>query len=142
MSRRVPTEQVILDTDAFSFLLTNKPQAAAYPSVLRGKVPAVSFVTVAEVRYGALSAGWGHRRASELEDTLRKFLRLPYNDGLASLWARLKRDARQNGHPLGQPEHSNDLWVAACGAYYQAPILTGNVRHFSKLPGVRIIDGS
>jgi predicted nucleic acid-binding protein len=138
----VAAEHIILDTDAFSFLLANKPQAASYPALLRGKVAAVSFVTVAEVRFGALSAGWGERRTSELEETLRKFLKLPYHDELASLWARLKRDARQNGHPLGHPEHANDLWIAACGVYYQAPILTGNVRHFDGLPGVRVIDGS
>jgi tRNA(fMet)-specific endonuclease VapC len=138
----MPADLVVLDTDAFSFLLANKPQAAPYQELLRGKVAAVSFVTVAELRFGALSAGWGDRRTNELEDTLRKFLKLPYDDGLASLWARLKRDARQNGHPLGQRENSNDLWIAACGVYYQAPILTGNVRHFAGLPGVRVIDGS
>ncbi len=135
-------EYVVVDTDAFSYLFANKPQAASYPPLLRGKVAAVCFVTVAELRFGALSAGWGPRRTAELEEALRKFLKLPYDDGLASLWARLKRDARQNGHPLGQAEHSNDLWIAACGVYYQAPILTGNVRHFDGLPGVRVIDGS
>ncbi len=135
-------EYVVVDTDAFSFLLGNRPQASAYPGLLRGKVAAVSFVTVAELRFGALAADWGDRRTKELEDKLRKLLTLPYDDRLASLWARLKHDARKNGHPLGQPEHSNDLWIAASGVYYEAPILTGNVRHFAGLPTVRVIDGS
>jgi tRNA(fMet)-specific endonuclease VapC len=141
----VPTaspEYIILDTDAFSYLLAKKPQAAAYGPLLRGKIPALTFVSLAEVRYGALHAGWGERRLAELEASVRKCLMLPFHEELASLWARLKHDARQNGHPFAQPDHANDLWIAACGVYYGAPILTGNVRHFQGLGGVRIIDGS
>lgn len=135
-------EHIVLDTDAFSFLFGRRPQAAGYPTVLAGRIPAVAFVTLAEVRFGALAAGWGEKRTVELEDSLRRFLMLPFSDGLASVWARLKHDARRNGHPLAQPEHSNDLWIAACGVFYGAPILTGNLRHFDGLIGVDLIDGS
>ena len=138
----MPADYLIVDTDAFSYLFGKKPQAASYGPLLSGKIPAVAFVTLAEVRFGALAASWGDRRTTELEASLRQFLMLPFTEDLTSLWARLKADARRNGHPLAQPEHSNDLWIAACGAYYQAPILTGNARHFADLPGVQVIDGS
>lgn len=34
------------------------------------------------------------------------------------------------GHPLGQPEHSNDAWIAATAVAHGVPLVTGNRRHF------------
>jgi predicted nucleic acid-binding protein len=133
---------VILDTDAFSFLVARRPQAASYPSVLRGKVPALAFVSVAELHFGAMYARWGEKRTAELTGRIRQMLVLPYDEQLALLWARLKVDACRQGHPLGQRDHANDLWIAASALYHQAPLLTGNMRHFDGLPGLSLIDGS
>jgi len=130
---------VILDTDAFSYLLNRRPQAAGYGPLLTGKIPALTFVTVAELHFGALSDNWQDRRHRELEQRIDQCVILPFDGELPLLWARLRVQERRAGRPLGQREHVNDLWIAACGIYYDAPVLTGNVRHFSGVPGLRVM---
>lgn len=134
--------RIILDTDAFSFLHEGKPQASGYGPVLRGAIPCVAFVTVGELLFGAKSAGWGAPRLGRLQNAIRRCVVLPFNVQLAELWADVKVDAKKNGLPLAHREHSNDLWIAACGLFYQAPVLTGNVKHFRDVTGLSTLDGS
>lgn len=132
---------VILDTDAFSFLFLKKPQAANYGTVLPGRVPALTFVSVAELRFGALIAGWGDKKRSDLEASIRRCVLLPFDDQLSTIWADLRARAYRQGLALGAKSQANDCWIAACGVYYDAPILTGNMAHFEGLD-LKLIDGS
>lgn len=136
------TDPVILDTDAFSFLFKKMPQAQGYGKYLAGKYPCLTFVSVGELRFGAQDAGWGDARRDALAQAMRKCVILPFDQRLAELWADLKVDAKKNGRPLAQSHHANDLWIAASGIYHQAPVLTGNVKHFKDVPGLTVIDGS
>jgi tRNA(fMet)-specific endonuclease VapC len=141
----VPTtasSYVILDTDVFCYLFAKRPQAAHYGPLLRGKIPALAFVSVAETRFAALAAGWGEHQKTELEASLRKCLTLPFDEELAFVWARLKYDAQQKGHHLAQAIHTSDLWIAASGLYYDTPILTRRIHRYEGLGGIRLINGS
>jgi tRNA(fMet)-specific endonuclease VapC len=137
----VAASRVILDTDAFSYLFSKKPQAANYGAVLYGRVPALTFVSVAELRFGALVSGWGDRRRADLEASIRKFVLLPFDDQLSTVWAELRARAQRLGLPMAAKSQANDCWIAACGVYYDAPILTGNAKHFEGLD-LNLIDGS
>lgn len=132
---------VILDTDAFSFLIKQMPQAANYGALLTGRVPALTFVSVAELRFGALDAGWGDKKRASLEASIRRCVLLPFDDQLNTVWAELRVRAKRAGLALAGANQANDCWIAACGVYYDAPILTGNVRHFEGI-GLKLIDGS
>lgn len=136
------TESVILDPDAFSYLVGKKPQASGYDAYLRGKLPCLTFVSVGELLFGAQDAAWGPARIVDLRNSIRKCVILPYSERLSELWADVKVDAKRNGRPLAHSRHSNDLWIAACGIYYRAPLLTGNVKHFRDVPGLEVVDGS
>ena len=63
---------VVLDTGVFGADLTPSSKALAdlYTDMLAGRDILISFVTVAELRYGALRAGWGAKRRNELEETI------------------------------------------------------------------------
>lgn len=52
----------VLDTDATSWLLDPRPlpQAENIRAFLGGRARVVSFMTVTELRYGALRAGWAN----------------------------------------------------------------------------------
>ncbi|MFE2128072.1 type II toxin-antitoxin system VapC family toxin [Streptomyces amritsarensis] len=129
---------MIVDTDVFSHLFAGI-NADLYKPHLQGKIPTVSFTTVAEVYFGASKAGWGERKVNALEESVRRYLVAPYDTEMAKLWGKLKAQAQSSGHALGQPHQSNDLWIAATAVYYNAPLLTGNTRHFSGLPGLTLI---
>lgn len=116
------------------------PQAETFMPYLRGKVPAITFITVAELHFGAIDDGWGEKRVGQLEKTIRKFTLLPWDSNLARVWGQLRSRAKGLGHPLHQACHSNDLWIAASSVYYEAPLLTGNRRHMCDLPGIVLAD--
>jgi tRNA(fMet)-specific endonuclease VapC len=60
---------VVVDTGVFAARLTPSGSllAARYRPVLEGRPAVISFVTVAELGYGARLAGWGPGRLRRLE---------------------------------------------------------------------------
>ena len=68
---------VVVDTMVVSSLLnaSRSPQtAAAYRSLIGGRPIVVSFVTVTELRYGAIKAEWGELRRRSLERDLARLV--------------------------------------------------------------------
>jgi predicted nucleic acid-binding protein len=59
--------QVVVDTDIASYLFNWHSSAKELSDSLRGFELVLSFMTVAEMRTGAISANWGHRRRALLE---------------------------------------------------------------------------
>lgn len=74
-----------------------------------------------------------------LEAALRRYVIAPYDQELARRWGRLKAQAQNAGHPLGQTAQTNDLWVCATAIYHSAPLLTLNRRHFEGFPGLSVL---
>ncbi|MHB1846314.1 MAG: PIN domain-containing protein [Deltaproteobacteria bacterium] len=66
---------VVLDTDVTSWILADpaSPRAEAIRRVVGRRTRLLSFVTVTELRYGALRAGWGEFRLRRLERSLADF---------------------------------------------------------------------
>lgn len=73
----------------------------------------VSFVTVTEMRYGAIKAGWGELRTQSLERALARLVVVQPDDELIRVCASLRARAERGGHPLGQKVHEADRWIAA-----------------------------
>ena len=79
-----PSEEVLIDTDALSFAFNEDPvREPRYSQHVRGKLVRVSFVTPAEMRFGALLRRWGPRRLAELERFLAEYTVVESNPGIA-----------------------------------------------------------
>lgn len=126
----------ILDTSIASLLLRKDSRAAYYAPDLVGLRQTLSFQTVAEMREGALLAGWGDKRRADLEMFLRQFVVAPFSDAIASEWARLRVEGRKNGQRL----EAGDVWIAATAAALSCPVVTHD-SDFNEVscPGVQII---
>lgn len=131
---------IIVDTDVFSCLWQGRDVSSNFVNELKGVVPVLSFVTIGEAYFGAMNAGWGARRTAQMVAAMRPYVVAPYSPDLAELWGKLKHTARQNGLPLGKPEHTNDLWICATAVHYDAPLMTKNIRHFKDMPGLRVVN--
>lgn len=81
---------------------------------------AISVVTLAEARFGYLSAGWGNRKIDEWERRFASFLQIPLDLPDLDEWARLKDLARRGGIAISD----NDLWIAATAATRGHPLIT------------------
>lgn len=94
-------------------------------------------VTVSELRYGALVAGWGETRRGRLEESLQAATVVPVTDKLLTTVAELRHACRIIGHPLHDVAHANDLWVAASSVHITARLLTAD-SIFGDTPGLAL----
>jgi len=53
------SDSLLLDTDVASYLFKNSPRAKPFRPLLKGKRPALAFVSVAELFKWTLKRGWG-----------------------------------------------------------------------------------
>lgn len=129
----------LFDTDAISEVLKKKP-AAAYLHWLRG-IPRedqfTSAVVVGELYKGAFrSPDVGHHLDNIENHLLPALTVLPYEIAAARVYGQIRAHLEQAGRSLADA----DLQIAATALLHDLELVTGNVRHFSRVPGLRISD--
>lgn len=109
----------------FGAELTRRGAAVAdvYREHVEGRDLFISFVTVAELRYGARLAGWGEQRLRRLEARIAAAEVVWAGDGLADAYVSLRSECTLAGHPLGQKHHEADRWVAATAWWLDVPLV-------------------
>jgi predicted nucleic acid-binding protein len=131
--------RVVVDTGVFSASLSRRrrPRFEAQIGLMAGHQIFLAAVTVSELRYGALVAGWGDARPGRLEKSMQATTIIPVSDRFLSTLAELRFACRRAGHPLHDRAHANDLWVAASAIHIDAPLLTAD-KVFSNTPGLAL----
>jgi predicted nucleic acid-binding protein len=135
------TARLVVDTDVASFVFKWHPEfAPRYIAILRGFELVVSFMTLAEMRQGALNADWGPRKCDVLETYLADFWVLHTDSLLCSTWATVRNESARKGRQMS----SADAWIAASALALSAPLVTNNpkdYRHLDKLQLVSVPAG-
>lgn len=130
---------LVVDTDVVSYGYRSSPEFAFYEPHLKGNRAIVSFMTYAELLYGAALRGWGERRWEELRRYLlsnHTIFDTPMS--LCVIWSSLMCQARKQGRVL----HHADAWVAATAVYLNVPLLSNNRRDFEYLEGLQLISNT
>lgn len=91
-----------------------------YKRHLAGKIVGIVFVTVGEMHYGAEKNGWGEKRRLQLEEHLKNFVVLPYNNEIAKVYARIVVERERIGRPIDWP----DAWIAATALWHHIPLVS------------------
>ena len=130
---------VCVDTGVLTATLRiGSPLEARYRRHLTGRRLVISTQVVAEVRYGALRAGWGSRRLDDLERLIRSTVVLAPDDLTVTSFARLRLACEQAGHPLHQKIHNGDLWIAATAIRRDLTLISDDAV-FDDCPGLHAI---
>lgn len=133
------TARLVVDTDVASFIFKWHPEfAPRYVNLLRGCELVVSFMTVAEMRQGALDANWGYRKCAVLEAYLADFLILHSDSLLCSMWAAVRNESTQKGRPIS----SADAWIAATALVLSVPLATNNPKDYRHLGKLEIVSAA
>src|SRR6266852_761761 len=101
--------QIVVDTDVASYIFNWHSRAERYLDALRGSELILSFMSIAELRMGAISAGWGDRRRLLLERFMQGFELFYADNDLCTVWAKIRADSRAAGRALSP----HDAWIAA-----------------------------
>ncbi|MGD0868165.1 MAG: PIN domain-containing protein [Bryobacteraceae bacterium] len=127
--------QIVVDTDVASYIFNWHSLAQHYADALRGSELILSFMSVAELRMGAISAGWGSHRRLNLERFIQGFELFYADNDLCTMWARIRASARAAGRPISP----QDTWIAATALAVDAPLATNNRRDYEHVQDLRLL---
>lgn len=123
-----------MDSDWVADYLKGRPEAVGPLNQLLSDGLAVSIITFAEVYEGIY---YGHE-SKRNEAIFRRFLVgvrvLGINRTIAREYARIRGDLRAQGQLVAQ----SDIFIAATALPYGLTLVTRNVRHFQRIPGLRL----
>jgi predicted nucleic acid-binding protein len=83
---------------------------------------------------GELAAGTSMADRGRWETFLAPFYVLPSTADVSWEYGRAWRYLQENGRLIG----GNDLWIAATGLAYRMPVLTRNLEHYRRVPGLEV----
>ena len=124
---------LLLDTNIVSYLFKGHTLAAKYQPHLQHQVPAVSFMTVAEMYEGAFRAKWGAKRFAKLNALWKNYAVFESTPTLCRRWGEVRFERKS------QPIDGADAWIAATALVYGLPLVTHNPNDFAGIAGLTII---
>jgi predicted nucleic acid-binding protein len=131
---------VVVDTGVFGARLGShgRPLASGYAPLLTGRPVAISFVTVAELEFGARRAHWGDARLLRMRALVASAEVVWPAVSLVEAYAELRAWCIEHGHGLGQKEHEADRWVAATAVFLGVPLVSHDLI-FARVSGLDLI---
>ncbi len=127
----------LFDTDAISEGLRPRPAPAfaAWVQTLRREDQFISAVTAGELFKGAYRSAARDRHLENIEKRILPAVTvLPYDVATARVFGRVQAELEQAGTRL----EDADLQIAATAIHHGLELVTGNLRHFQRVPGLRI----
>lgn len=127
----------LFDTDAISELLRPRPLQAYLRWV--GAIPReqqfASAVTIGELFHGAYRSAAAERHLRNIrERVLPAATVLPFDTAVARVYGETRARLEEAGTPLADA----DLQIAATALYHRLELVTGNTRHFERVPALRL----
>ena len=128
----------LLDTDTISGLTTRWPSpdlVARFVSIPTEQ-KYISSITLAELLFGALRLGRdGRGLLARIETIIQEVHEvLPFDESAARHFAQARAELESAGTPL----HESDLRIGSIALSNGFIMVTGNVRHFRRIPGIAI----
>jgi tRNA(fMet)-specific endonuclease VapC len=123
----------LLDTDSVSFALRGQGGVGARIRACKPSDLRISAITLAELRYGADRKG--SRKLHGLIDTFAASVEIvSFDEAAAAEFGRIGSMLAERGTPIGD----FDVLIAAHAVVLRCTLVTNNVRHFSKVPGLSV----
>jgi len=127
----------LFDTDTVSNVLKRKPSESLMTRL--ETVPAteqfISTITIAEIVYGAMLSEHSERHMESLKTVLLPSLQVVVFDETAAYEAgRIRVELERAGQPLSV----TDIQIAAIAIARNMLLVTGNLRHFRRIKGLRV----
>ena len=125
----------LVDADWIIDALSGMPAAVARLEELAPEGLAVSLIVLGELLEGAYGADDPEERVRTLHQFLAGFGLIGLNQAVMEVFARLRLNLRKQGALI--PDF--DLLIAATALTHDLTLLTRNVRHFSRIPGLKVL---
>ena len=125
----------LIDTDVVIGYLNNRPRERALLGTLAPDGLTVSLITYGEVYEGIYYGADPRTHEQGFLAFLRWVTVLPLNKPIMKRYARLRGQLRRTGLLIGDA----DTLITATALHHDLTLVTGNVRHFSRVPGLALL---
>ncbi len=128
---------LLLDTNICIYLIKKRP-----PSVLNrfGALPAgtiaISSITVGELEFGVQKSQYPSQNQQALEQFLLPLVILGFDHEAARTYGKIRAFLENRGKTIG----ALDMLIAAHALSKGLPLATNNVREFSRVPGLKVLN--
>lgn len=128
----------VLDTNTISYFFRQHSGVVERLRQLTPSQVGVPAIVEYELRYGLLRLPEPARepRLAALARFLAPLAVLPFDTTAAAQAASIRCELEQRGQPIGP----NDLLIAATALVNGATLVSRNVREFSRVPGLTVVD--
>jgi tRNA(fMet)-specific endonuclease VapC len=127
----------MLDTDTVSLLVRKNPSVIKNLVKHEEREICISAITYAELCFG-LEKKKSERLFNEVNAILGKITIIDFSDSQSELYGKIRLKLERSGTPLGDM----DMLIAAAALSTGAILVSHNVKHFSKIEGIRVEDWS
>jgi tRNA(fMet)-specific endonuclease VapC len=125
----------LLDTDTCSYVIRERPAGVrARMNAIPLEDQAISAVTYAELMYGVARSSNARVNGEVIAAFVRHLPTLPWTASAAEHYGEIRAALEARGEPIG----AMDLMIAAHARSLGATVVTRNLRHFSRVPGLAV----
>lgn len=130
---------IVFDTDVVSYVMRPNPPTGLIRRIadLDPQDQATTAITAGELIYGAWRSPRPEHFLAILDQRVWPNVRvLSFDLESAQVYGELRAGLERSGTPISEP----DLRIGAVCIRHQATLATGNLRHFSRIPGLTAED--
>ncbi len=124
----------LLDTDTCVYALRGRPLVRERLTAVGPEAVAISIITLVELRYGAACSARPEDNHRAIEDFVQGVYLLGIDPAIARAFGDLKADLRQRGELI----EDFDLLIASTARTLNLILVTNNLDHFRRIPGLRL----
>lgn len=123
----------MLDTDTVSYAIRGQGRVNERLLEHSPLDLCISAITLAELRYGADLVN-SHRLHESIDRFINQFDVVAFNEGCSGYYGVIASELKKRGSPIGDV----DVLIAAHAVAIDATLVTNNVKHFSRIHGLRV----
>ena len=125
----------LLDTDMCIAIIKKKP-AQVLQKLTQQDIShvAISSITLSELEYGVEKSLYREQGKMALVEFLAPLTILPYDDGAAPFYGRIRAFLEKQGRMIGPL----DMLIGAQALSIKATLVTNNKREFERIPGLKV----
>ena len=126
----------ILDTNTLIYYFKGQGQVAQNLANVSPQEIGISTIVLFELQVGIAKSTSPAKRTQQLQQFLSRVNLVPFDRDSAVSAARIRAQLEQQGTPIGPI----DVLIAGTAASLQATLVTHNVKEFSRVSGLAIVD--
>jgi tRNA(fMet)-specific endonuclease VapC len=124
----------LLDTNMLIYWMKGTPQVIAQVAHHTAKNLSASVISKAELFFGAYNSQYIDKNLNAVKKLAKTIQFAPLDDTAQEIFGKMKADLQRRGAIIDDC----DIFIAATAFSQNCTVATNNIKHFSRIPGLKI----